>query len=106
MCLPSFVSPSSCTVRLLWCLTYYSLNKWQYFRERKAVTSFKKGSGFIFKGEPIFERLQYGQTPSKFQAFSLLTRYQESLGVLGVIVNQTFTLGGVDLHASSLIIGP
>ena len=56
---PSFVSPSSCTVLLLWCLTYYSLNKWQYFRERKALTSFKNGSGFIFKGGPIYGRLQY-----------------------------------------------
>ena len=72
----------------------------------KSTDFIQKRSGFIFKGEPIFERLQYGQTPSKFQAFSLLTRYQESQGALGVIVNQTFTLGGVDLHASSLIIGP
>ena len=67
------------------------------------MTSFKKGSGFIFKGEPIFERLQYGRVPSKFQAFSLLTRYQKSQGVLGVVVNRTFTLGGVDLRASLFI---
>ena len=49
-CLPSFVSPSSYTVLLLWCFLL-NINRWAYFPE-KSKTSFKKGGG-------LFSRLSY-----------------------------------------------
>ena len=62
--LSSFVSPSSCTVLLLWCFllnittcTVVCINRWGCAFERKslcATTSFK-GCGPIFENRPIFE---------------------------------------------------
>ena len=75
-CLPSFVSPSPCTVLLL---QYFLLNKtaciyinrWSYFWAF-ATTSFKKRGGFIFEDGPIFEiRVQDWSSTAILSSFQL-----------------------------------
>ena len=66
LCLPSFVSPSSCTVLLLGCFllnitacTAAQLGGHTFERRAPfAATSLKKGVGRIFKGGLIFRRLR------------------------------------------------
>ena len=67
MCLPSFVSPSSCTVLLLWCfllnmiaMCYNINNRWTYFWVLNVQhLCSKNGGGHVFEAGPTFKRLQY-----------------------------------------------
>ena len=61
-CLLSFVSPSSCTVLLLHCFLFNKIacgiNRWAYFRERKApfATTLLVGLAY-FRGWAYFQRI-------------------------------------------------
>ena len=54
LCLPPFVSPSSCKVLLRWCFLlncmYCSINGWAYFREKSTLCNnfiHKRGGGYF-----------------------------------------------------------